>query len=143
MAPQEIRLVIGLARQPDPLDQLAGQDPEIVESSFSWNSLIDFANNVRSVQNAYLGGYHKGTHGVGLTGLVAERNATLDTRIRSEMQAAPEAVEAIPSPFRNNLDAQPEIDAAIDALNEVAATPQESPEASPFWQTSVVRRRPR
>ena len=107
-------------------DPYAEKDPAIVESWFSWNSLIDFANNVRSVQNAYLGGYHKGTRGVGLTSFVAERNATLDTRIQSEMQAALEAVEAIPSPFRNNLDAQVEIDAAIDALNEVAATLQEA-----------------
>ena len=72
----------------------------------------------------------KGTRRVGLTSFVADRNATLDTRVQSEMQAAPEAVEAIRSPFRNKLDAQPEIDAAIDALNEVAATLQEGPEAS-------------
>ncbi len=107
-------------------DPYAEQDPAIVESWFSWNSLIDFANNVRSVQNAYMGGYHKGTRGVGLTSFVAERNSTLDTRIRSEIEAALDAVEAIPSPFRNNLDAQLEIDAAIAALNVVVGTLQEA-----------------
>lgn len=69
-------------------DPYAEQNPTIVQSWFSWNSLIDFANNVRCVQNAHLDGYHKGTRGVGLTSLVAERNAALDTRIQSEMQAA-------------------------------------------------------
>ena len=107
-------------------DPYAEQDPAIVESWFSWNSLIDFANNVRSVQNAYLGGYHKDTRGVGLTTFVVERNAALDTRIQSEIQAALDAVNAIPSPFRDNLDAQREIDAAIDALNVVATTLQDA-----------------
>ncbi len=107
-------------------DPYAEQNPAIVESWFSWNSLIDFANNVRSVQNAYLGGYHKDTRGVGLTTFVVERNAALDTRIQSEIQAALDAVNAIPSPFRDNLDAQREIDAAIDALNVVATTLQDA-----------------
>lgn len=107
-------------------DPYAEQNPAIVESWFSWNSLIDFANNVRSIQNAYLGGYHKDTRGAGLTTFVAERDAALDTRVQAEIEAALEAVQAIPSPFRNNLNAQLEIDAAIDALNVVSATLQDA-----------------
>ncbi len=106
-------------------DPYTEQNPTIVESWFSWNSLIDFANNVRSIQNAYLGGYHKGTRGTGLTTFVAERNAALDTRIQSEIAAGLDAVIEIPSPFRNNLDAQRQIEAAIDALNVLATTLQD------------------
>ena len=68
----------------------------------------------------------EGTRGVGLTSFVVGRNATLDTRIQSEMQAALEAVGAIPPPFRNNLDTRLEIDAAVDTLNEATATLQEA-----------------
>lgn len=105
-------------------DPYAQENPALVESWFSWNSLVDFGNNVRSTQNAYLGGYHKGVRGVGLTTFVADQNAALDTRIRSEIEAALDAVAAIPSPFRNNLDAQGEIQGAIDALNVLATTLQ-------------------
>lgn len=38
----------------DPYNQ---QDVELEESQFSYNSLIDFQNNIRSLENAYKGGY--------------------------------------------------------------------------------------
>ncbi|MEM7417275.1 MAG: imelysin family protein [Gemmatimonadota bacterium] len=103
-------------------DPFTEQDPAIVESWFSWNSLTDFANNVRSIQNAYLGGYHKGTRGTGLNSYVAGEDPALDTRIQAEIQAALDAVGDVPEPFRSNLDANAEINAAIAALNTLVAT---------------------
>ena len=110
---------VGNGKIADPHTEM---DPAIVESWFSWNSLTDFSNNVRSVQNAYLGGYHKGERGVSLASYVEHHDAALDMRIQSEMDGALSAVRAIPEPFRNNLDAHSEIDAAIDALNTLMET---------------------
>jgi putative iron-regulated protein len=100
----------------DPYDE---QDPALVESQFSHNSLADFADNLRSVQNVYLGGYHLGSDGEGLNDLVADLDPALDTRIRGELTAAIAAINAIPAPFRNNLDAAGPIEAAQVAITTV------------------------
>lgn len=110
---------VGNGKISDPFTQ---KNPAIVESWFSWNSLTDFKNNARSIQNAYLGGYHKGERGTGLSAFVAAEDAALDTRIQAEIQAAYDAIDAIPEPFRNNLDAAAEIEAAMAALNVVVET---------------------
>jgi uncharacterized iron-regulated protein len=97
----------------DPYDQ---QNPELVESQFSWNSLTDFANNIRSVRNAYQGGYHLGTDGVGLDQFVASKDPALDARLKAELQMAIDKIGDIPAPFRNNLNAAVEIEAAQAAI---------------------------
>ncbi len=104
----------------DPYDE---NDPGLVESQFSFNSLRDFQNNIRSVQNAYLGTYG-GVPGTahGLTDFVAEKNADLDTRLKGEIEAAIAAIAAIPEPFRNNLNASTEIEAAQAAIVTVMNT---------------------
>jgi uncharacterized iron-regulated protein len=103
----------------DPFDQ---QDVELVESQFSWNSLTDFQNNIRSIWNAYTGGYHLGQDGAGLDEIVLERDAALDTRLKTEIQEAITAIAAIPAPFRNNLDKSVEIVAAQQAINKIRDT---------------------
>jgi len=98
----------------DPYDE---NDTSLVESQFSFNSLVDFQDNLRSVRNAYLGEYHRlGTDHVGLTDAVAEMDAQLDARVRAEMDAAVAAIAAIPAPFRDNLDAATAIEAAQAAV---------------------------
>ncbi len=103
----------------DPFDE---QDTRLVESQFSWNSLDDFANNVRSVRNVYTGGYHNGEDGKGIDELVAEKNAALDTRLKAEIDEAIAAIGRIPAPFRDNLDATTEIEAAQEAVLTVFNT---------------------
>ena len=98
------------------------QDTRLVESQFSWNSLADFANNMRSVQNAYVGGYHNASDGKGIDELVAEMDASLDTRLKGEIDAAIAAINAIPAPFRDNLDASTQIEAAQEAIQTVFDT---------------------
>ena len=44
-------------------DPYTSKDVYEVESWFSWNSLTDFQNNIRSIQNSYIGGYDGGTSG--------------------------------------------------------------------------------
>ncbi|MCK6530722.1 peptidase M75 [Myxococcota bacterium] len=101
----------------DPFDQ---QDPDLVESQFSFNSLADFADNVRSVQNAWLGSVPEaGAEGTGLHTWVASVDADLDARVQAEIQAALDAIGRIPAPFRDAIldpQAADEIIAAQEAL---------------------------
>lgn len=107
----------------DPVNQ---QDARLVESQFAWNSLADFQNNLRSVQNAYTGGYHNAQDGQGLDVFVASKNSTLDTRLKAEIQDAIDKIGQIPFPFRNNLNAAAQITAAQQAINKVATTLSEN-----------------
>ncbi len=72
--------------------------PDEEESRFSHNSKADFADNIRSIQNSYLGDYD-GTSGKGITDIVNNTNPTLDTTIQTQITAAITAIEAIPGTF--------------------------------------------
>jgi uncharacterized iron-regulated protein len=83
----------------EPLNGNAGSaKPEAEESRFSNNSKLDFANNIRSIQNMYLGDFNGGT-GKGLTDIVALTNPTLDTQIKAYIQDAIDGINAIPETF--------------------------------------------
>lgn len=107
----------------DPYD---AHDPNLVESQFSWNSLDDFADNLRSVEHAYTGDVAlAGTSGRGLDELVRAVDPALDTRFRAELAAAIAALAAIPAPFRAAIttpSAYPAIEAAQAAIRTVQAT---------------------
>ncbi|GLU45175.1 imelysin family protein [Allomuricauda sp. NBRC 101325] len=72
--------------------------PEAEESRFSNNSKLDFANNIRSIQNIYLGDYD-GNSGKGITDIIATVDADLDTEVTTSIAAAIAAIEAIPGTF--------------------------------------------
>ncbi|MDY7225240.1 imelysin family protein [Hyalangium rubrum] len=107
----------------DPYD---AKDPELVESQFAYNSLTDFTNNIRSVENVYLGHLPGETaRGPALTDFVKGEDAALDTRIRQELAASIAALAAIPQPFRSaitNPDAKEEIEAAQEAIRKLQQT---------------------
>lgn len=97
------------------------EDTTLVESQFSFNSIADFQNNIRGIQNAYLGRYQE--TGMGLTEFVAEQDSDLDARLKSEIEAAIAAIGAIPPPFRDAIsNARPDVQAAIDAVRVVQTT---------------------
>ena len=98
------------------------KDVQSVESQFSWNSLTDFKNNIISIENAYLGRNPSGIDGMGLDDFVREKNSNLDTRVKQEITEAYNAIDAIPEPFRNNLNADTQIAAAINACNTLLNT---------------------
>ena len=105
----------------DPYD---AHDPELVESQYSENSIADFQDNLRSVENAYLGRF-SGTGGRSLADVVATVDPALDTRFRAEVTAAIEAIGEIPPPFSVSLatpSAYPAIEAAQEAVRTVQAT---------------------
>lgn len=81
---------------------LASGKTSEVESQFSWNSLEDFQDNVRSLRSIYTGDYTsangKKYEGPGIDDLVLVRvanGAALDKRIKSEIDAAEAAIGAI------------------------------------------------
>jgi putative iron-regulated protein len=82
---------VGNGKINDPLEQ---EDLSLEESQFSDNSKTDFTNNIRSIQNVYVG-----VNGKGLSSVVAEEDADLDTQIKAEIQAAIDAIQAIPGTF--------------------------------------------
>ena len=107
----------------DPYD---AHDPFLEESQFSHNSLIDFQNNMRSVQNAYLGSVpDAGTSGRGLTAWVMVKAPALDAQIKAEITAAIAAIAAIPGPFSTAIvteSSYPLVEAAQAAIRKLQDT---------------------
>lgn len=67
------------------------------ESRFSHSSAIDFQNNLKSIQNAYLGTMPAAnTSGQSISNLVAKADPELDRQVQAELEAAIQAVSAIP-----------------------------------------------
>ena len=84
----------------DPYDE---QSTELVESQFSFNSIRDFADNIRSVQHVYQG--MGDNPGATVSSYVASQNAAIDEGVRDAIQTAIDAVHAISPnndpPFRD------------------------------------------
>ena len=102
----------------DPFNE---RDTTLVESQFSFNSITDFQDNIRGIQNVYLGKFT--ADGQGLNDFVASQDAALDSRFQKEVQAAIDAIGAIPDPFRDSISAsRSTVQAAIDAVSKVQQT---------------------
>ena len=91
-----------------------------VESWFSWNSLTDFKNNIRSIQNCYINGYDGSTPGVSLSDFVAEQDAAIDAAVKAKIEASIAALNDIPEPFRNNLDNDEKTGVAISTITDLS-----------------------
>lgn len=74
-----------------------------VESWYSWNSIDDFADNMRSVQYAYLGNTSSTAIDASVSTYVKSLDKTLDSEIQTAIATAISEIEAMPAPFRNNL----------------------------------------
>lgn len=79
-------------------DPFSQQNINLEESRFSANSKQDFADNIRSVKNAYIGIYKNGT-GLGISNIINTKNATLDTKVRQQIDDAIGAIENIQGTF--------------------------------------------
>jgi putative iron-regulated protein len=73
------------------------------ESRFSHASLTDFKNNLTSARNAYLGEFN-GTKGKSVSDLVAEADPAVDKEIKTQLNTALEALEAVPTPIETKLN---------------------------------------
>ena len=96
-------------------------DTTLVESQFSFNSITDFQDNIRGIQNVYMGKFI--SDGQGLNDFVNSHDPELDARFQQEVQAAIDAIGAIPYPFRDSITAnRGAVQVAIDAVSKVQQT---------------------
>jgi predicted lipoprotein len=89
-----------------------GPDPELVESRFSDRSLADARDALAGFETAYLGA---DAEQVGLTLLVAQKSAAIDTEVREAIDAAKQALAAVPEPLRESVSTDPDAVAAAQA----------------------------
>ena len=139
---------VGTAKIQDPYNTYVGGDHEgglyAVESWFSWHSRDDYTNNIFSIRNTYYGriddndvskidgdlsayNSYSDFDDAGdisensLSTFIASINSELDETIKQQIFAAAKAIQAIPQPFRNNIDSEESV-AAMDACNTLAST---------------------
>ncbi len=113
---------VGNTKISDPMNSHQWSD---VESPHSWNSVQDFADNIRSVRNAYYCTLDGTVATYSVSAHVASISSTLDNNVKTAINAAIAAIEAMPTPFRNYIYADTSaadkalINAAIDACNDL------------------------
>lgn len=118
----DIASEVGSAKIGDPYNlYMSGKTTEAlyaVESWYSWHSRDDYRNNIYSIRNAYYGSRDGKVNANSLSALLAAKNAELDTKAKQRIQAAADAIYAIPQPFRNNINSK-EASAAMTACAEL------------------------
>ena len=95
------------------------EDKNYIESPYSLNSIEDFADNIRSIENAYTGSL---AGDASVSDYIKSVNADLDSRVRAAITAAIAAIELIPDPFAKNATGQlagKAVEACGDDLVEV------------------------
>ena len=114
---------VGQAKIGDPYDlYVSGKINEAlyaVESWYSWHSRDDYTNNIYSIRNAYFGSRDGSVNKNSLSKLVAKYNAELDADVKAAITNAANAIQAIPQPFRNNINSK-EAQAAMEACAELS-----------------------
>ena len=114
---------VGGAKIGEPYDlYVSGKTTEAlyaVESWYSWHSRDDYTNNIYSIRNAYYGSRDGSINTNSLSKLVAKYNSELDAKVKAAIKDAADAIQAIPQPFRNNINSAEAAD-AMDACAELA-----------------------
>lgn len=115
---------VGDTKMGDPYNKyVAGKTTEAlyaVESWYSWHSIDDYSNNIRSIRNAYFGTRDGSISDKSLSKLLAAKNPEMDTQAKTLIQGAIDAIEGITPPFRNNINSRETVTAmdACAALEE-------------------------
>lgn len=109
---------VGNAKIGDPYNlYMSGKTTEAlyaVESWYSWHSKDDYTNNIYSIRNAYYGSLTTSIASNSIAALVAKQNVALDQEIQNAITTAENAIQSIPTPFRNHINSS-ESEAAMDA----------------------------
>jgi putative iron-regulated protein len=92
------------------------REQEDEHSCFSDNTHRDIYTNALGIENVYLASYGGKARGVSVSQLVAARDPDLDRRLRAELRASIAAIEAIPAPFDQAIQAP-----ADDPANQAVA----------------------
>lgn len=72
------------------------EDKNYIESPYSLNSIEDFADNIRSIRNAYLGSR---SGDASVSDYVRSVSAATDAAVRDAIDKAIASIEAVPEPF--------------------------------------------
>jgi putative iron-regulated protein len=100
------------------------EDLMLEESRFSANSKADFADNIRSIKNIYTGLYANAS-GKGLSEVIKTKNATLDTKVRQQIEDAINAIIAIEGTFTSAIfNAKPSVENAQNKVRTLQETLQ-------------------
>ncbi|OAV69000.1 putative iron-regulated protein [Bacteroidales bacterium Barb6XT] len=104
----------------------ANHKVEEVESWYSWHSLDDYQNNIRSVKNAYLGGLNDQTrNAASLSTYVAKADAQLDRDIKAKIEECISKIAAIGGGSKSFYEVvrdqvnKTQVDAAVEACAEL------------------------
>lgn len=85
---------VGATKIGKPYNGASEEDKNYIESKYSYNSKIDFAGNVRSIKNAYLGAIaNSNTNSV--SNYLKAKNASLDTEVKAAIDDAIVKINAI------------------------------------------------
>lgn len=102
----------------NPYVSSTAEERDYIESPYSCTSTIDFADNIRSIQHAYLGAV---AGDAAVSDYVKKQDKDLDATVRKAIEESIAAIEAIQD-FENTAKGNPQVKAAIDlvsALEEV------------------------
>lgn len=80
-------------------DPFSASDLTLEESRFSANSKADFADNMRSIKNIYLGTYEAKGDGKGLSDIIKNKNAGLDSEVKTAIDLAINKITSINGTF--------------------------------------------
>lgn len=75
------------------------EDKNYIESPYSLNSIEDFADNIRSIKNAYLGSMARDAS---VSDYIKSISPTSDATVRAAIENAISAIELVPEPFEKN-----------------------------------------
>jgi predicted lipoprotein len=84
-------------------DPVASGNVLDVESWYSWNSIADFADNIRGIGYAYNGGRPENANSNSVSSYISKLNPVLDGKIKHAISNAITEIENMPAPFRNHL----------------------------------------
>jgi len=97
-------------------------DSTITESPFSHNSMTDFTNNIKGAQSVYLCSVN-GVTGSSLSNFVAQKNLSLDNKIKTQLTAAIAALGNVTVSFESALYSQrTQLQNAMNAITDLQAT---------------------
>ena len=129
---------VGGAKIGEPYDlYMSGKKTEAlyaVESWYSWHSRDDYTNNIYSIRNAYYGSRDGSIHNNSLSKLVAKYDQELDQKVKQAIDRAAKNIQAIPQPFRNNINST-EAQNAMEACADLAEVLEN--DLKPFLQNNT------
>lgn len=93
------------------------EDRNYIESPYSLNSIEDFADNIRSIRNSYIGST---ASSASISDYIKSVNPTLDNELRKAIEDAITAINAIPEPFAKNATGS-EATNAVEVVNDLVS----------------------